>query len=251
VLTSWPTISRPPRRSSSCAPAPGPSASLLVAPRGHRGRLSLKSSLFELPGPARRTVRPGRLPPAHHARPSVRPYAPRRHGWARGFLPPDPYAATWANVGACVPPSCPSGRPSWPVHPNCGSLPLSRRRPPGGWVRALSLSRPSARFSGPFASRRPPGRSCSRRSWVGGRSAAVLAPFVPVPLSFASSVGAPAGWAGWAGRLVRRPAARRLSPVFGSPSSPWPLSPHCNGPGQVDRAPLRGRTRTKSWSALG
>jgi hypothetical protein len=54
-------------------------------------------------------------------------------------LPPGPYAATWANVGACVPfvraapaPNCaPAGWAGWAGR--LGRRPAARRSLPGGW----------------------------------------------------------------------------------------------------------------------
>ncbi len=57
-------------------------------------------------------------------------------------LPPSPYAATWANVGACVPAPCSPGRSALTVRPS--------RRPAGVfWVAAVAVPGPVP-VSGPL-----------------------------------------------------------------------------------------------------
>ena len=155
-----------------------------------------------------------------HRRPALSPEPFAGTGPALAFrpslppapdLPARPYAATWANVGACAPPF-PAGRAA----PNGGSLPSSCRGP--GWVGGFFRS-PS----------RPPGSGVVRapvRSWARPRFAAgvprrrcCLPAFVPFLAAFAvpASCGSCSRPVGWVGGWLS------LSPVLGPVARPSPL----------------------------
>ncbi len=182
-------------RSDSSTPAPV-HLSWFSAPETIARCLSVDRGLVLSPSPGRELARvPPSLPPAPD-------------------LPARPYAATWANVGACAPPF-PAGRAA----PNGGSLPSSCRGP--GWVGGFFRS-PS----------RPPGSGVVRapvRSWARPRFAAgvprrrcCLPAFVPFLAAFARCrprAGRALGrWGGWVGgcrcppSLARSPGLPPLSP---------------------------------------